>query len=66
VGGIGKFQTPRQWSDAKEVDLLIATGGSVLFGVGYHSWLIAKETEDILLPGCGPDDGPEIYGIIHI
>jgi hypothetical protein len=38
-----------------EVDLIIATDGSVLFGVGYHSWILATETEDILLAGGGPD-----------
>jgi hypothetical protein len=37
VGDIGEFQTPRQWDVTKEVDLIIATDGSVLFGIGYHS-----------------------------
>jgi hypothetical protein len=43
------------------VDLIIATDGSVLSGVGCHSWLIAMETEDILLAGGGPDNGPGRY-----
>jgi hypothetical protein len=51
VGDIGEFQTPIQWDVTKEVDLIIATDGSVLFGVGYHSWILATETEDILLAG---------------
>jgi hypothetical protein len=38
------------------VDLTIATDGSVLFGVGYHSWILTTETEDILLAEGGPDD----------
>jgi hypothetical protein len=61
VGGIGEFQTPRQWDVIKEVDLIIATDGSVLFGLGYHSWIIATESEYILLAGGGLDDGPGKY-----
>jgi hypothetical protein len=34
---------------------------SVLFGVGYNSWILATETDDILLAGGGPDDGPGKY-----
>jgi hypothetical protein len=61
VGDIRDFQTPRQWDVTKEVDLIIATDGSVLFGVGYHSWILATESEDILLAGGGPDNGPGKY-----
>jgi hypothetical protein len=57
VGDIVEFQIPRQWDITKEVDLIIATDGSVLFGVGYHSWILATKMEDILLAGGGPDDG---------
>jgi hypothetical protein len=38
------------------VDLIIATDGSVLFGVGYHGWVLATKYETILLLGGGPDD----------
>jgi hypothetical protein len=61
MGNIGEFQTPRQWDVTKEVDLIIATDRSVLFGVGYHSWILAIETEYMLLAGGGPDDGPGKY-----
>jgi hypothetical protein len=61
VGDIGEFQTPRQSDVTKKVDLIIETNGSVLFGVGYHSWIIATESEDILLAGGGPDNGPGKY-----
>jgi hypothetical protein len=61
MGDIGKFETPRQWDVTKEVDLIIATDRSDLFGVGYHSCILATETEDILLAGGGPDDGPGKY-----
>jgi hypothetical protein len=29
----------------------------VTLGVGYHSWIVATEDEDIILQGGGPDDG---------
>jgi hypothetical protein len=65
VGDIGEFQTLRQLDVTKEVDLIIETNGSVLFGVGYHSWIIATETEDILLAGGRPDDGPGKYMTLY-
>jgi hypothetical protein len=39
------------------VNIIIATDGSVNFGVGYHSWVVATEDEDILLQVGGPDNG---------
>ena len=41
------------------MDIIIATYGSVLFGFGYHRWLIATKTETILLAGVGAYDGPQ-------
>jgi hypothetical protein len=49
------------WDNTKEVDLIISTDGSVLFGVGYHSLLIAMKDKYTLLAGGGPDDGPGRY-----
>jgi hypothetical protein len=37
--------------------LIIATNGSVLFGVGNHGWALAAKEETILLRGGGPGDG---------
>jgi hypothetical protein len=42
----------------KLMDIILATGGSVLFGVGYHGWIIATRDKQTLLSGGGPDDGP--------
>jgi hypothetical protein len=38
--------------------MIVASDGSVLFGVGYHGWIIATRDEQILPSGGGPDDGP--------
>jgi ribonuclease HI len=42
-------------------DLIVATGGPVLFVVGYHSWLISTKTEKVLLWDGGPDEGSPLY-----
>jgi hypothetical protein len=51
------MRKPTGWDPKTPVNIIIATDGSVTFGVGYHSWVIATEDEDILLQGGGPDDG---------
>jgi hypothetical protein len=57
VGNIPIIDTPRGWDITEPKDIIVATDGSVLFGVGYHSWVIATSDEDILLTGGGQDDG---------
>jgi hypothetical protein len=57
VGNIPTIDTPRGWDITEPKDIIVATDGSVLFGVGYHSWVIATSEEDILLTGGGPDGG---------
>jgi hypothetical protein len=39
------------------VDIIVATDGSMLFGVGYHSWTLALNNKEIITSGGGPDDG---------
>jgi hypothetical protein len=41
VRNIPELRTPTGWDPATPVDIIIATDGSVTFGVGYHSWVIA-------------------------
>jgi hypothetical protein len=59
MGDLPDFQEPAGWDCTEPQYIIIATHGSVLFRVGYHSWLVATTTEDILLAGGGPDDGPQ-------
>jgi hypothetical protein len=63
VGDIPELDLPGDFDFdcTKPTDLIIATDGSVLFGVGYRSWLIATKTEQVILRGGGPDDGSPTY-----
>jgi hypothetical protein len=53
TGKIPALPTPPPFDLDKPVDLIIATDGSVLFGVGYHGWVLAAKEETILLRGGG-------------
>jgi hypothetical protein len=57
VGDIPALRTPVGWDPTTPVNIIIATDGSATLGVGYHSWVVVTEDEDILLQGGGPDDG---------
>jgi hypothetical protein len=52
---------PANFDCTEPTDLLVATYGSALFGVGYHSWLILMKDEHTLLHGGGPEDGAPLY-----
>jgi hypothetical protein len=57
TGDIPALPTPPPFDLDEPVDLIIATDGSVLFGVGYHGWILSTKEETILLRGEGPDGG---------
>jgi hypothetical protein len=44
----------------EEQDLIVATDGPVVFGVGYRIWVIVTDTKKVLLKGGGPDDGDQL------
>jgi hypothetical protein len=54
---IPALPTPPPFYFDEPVDLNIATDGSVLYGVGYHGWVLATKEKIILLRGGGPDAG---------
>jgi hypothetical protein len=48
---------PADLDPTEPQDLIVATDGSVLFDVGYHSWVLSTKDEEIIISGGGPDDG---------
>jgi hypothetical protein len=40
VGDIAALDVPDNWDSDEPRDLLVATDGAIVFGVGYHSWVI--------------------------
>jgi hypothetical protein len=60
-GDIPPHQLPTTWDTTKPVDIIVATDGSVLFGVGYHTWILALNNEEIITSGGGPDGGSIAY-----
>jgi hypothetical protein len=61
VGNIPDLDLSTDFDCTDPTDLIVATDGSVIFGVGHNSWLIATKTEPVLLRGGGPDDGSPLY-----
>jgi hypothetical protein len=57
TGDIQALPTTIPFDFKEPADFIIANDGSVLFGVGYHGWVLATKKETILLCGGGPDDG---------
>jgi hypothetical protein len=57
TGDIPALPTTIPFAFEEPADLIIATDGSVLFGLGYHGWVLATKEETLLLRGVGPDDG---------
>jgi hypothetical protein len=47
VGNIPPHQLPTTWDATKPVDIIVATDGSVLFGVGYHSWIYRSQSWEV-------------------
>jgi hypothetical protein len=54
---ISALPTPRPFDVEEPEYLIIATDGSVLFGVEYHGRVLATKEETIHLRRGGPDDG---------
>jgi hypothetical protein len=62
VGNIPDLELPEGFDCTEPTDLIVVTDGSVLFGVGYHSWLVSTKMEQIFLwSGGGADYGSPMY-----
>jgi hypothetical protein len=60
VGNISDLELINGSEETEEQDLIVATDGSVVFGVGYHIWVFATDKEKVLLKGGGPDNGDQL------
>jgi hypothetical protein len=56
VGNIPEIDGPNGTDVNVDQDIIVTMDGSVVFGVGYHSWVVAIDKEHIFLMGVGPDD----------
>jgi hypothetical protein len=61
VVNIPYIALPADLDCTEPTDLIGTTDESILFGVGYHSWLILTKDEHPLLHGGGSDDGDPLY-----
>jgi malic enzyme len=60
VGNILDLELLNGTEETEEQDLIVATDGSVVFGFGYHSWVVSTDNEMVLLKGGGRDDGDQL------
>jgi ribonuclease HI len=60
VGNIPDLEFLDGSEENEEQDLIVATDGSVVVGVGYHRWVVATDNEKVLLKGGGPNDGDQL------
>jgi hypothetical protein len=65
VSNIPDIALPENFDYTEPMDLIVATDGSVLFGVGYHSWLISMKDEHTLLHRGWPDKGAPLYMTLY-
>jgi hypothetical protein len=55
VGNIPQLILPADLNATEPQGLIIATDDSVLFDVGYHSWVVSTKDEEIIISGGGPN-----------
>jgi hypothetical protein len=60
VGNIPELEVPNGMDVTVEQDIIVATDVSVVFGVGYHSWVVATDKDQLLLTCGGPGDGDQL------
>jgi hypothetical protein len=60
VGNIPDLELLNGSEENEGQDLIVATDGSVVFVVGYHSWVVTTDNDKVLLKGGGPEDGDQL------
>jgi hypothetical protein len=53
VGDIPELEVLNGMDVTEDQDIIFTTDGSVVFGVGYHIWVVATDNEQVLLMGGG-------------
>jgi hypothetical protein len=59
------MDTPDEWDDKTPQDIIVATDDSVVFGVGYHSWVLTSKDKHILVYVGGQDDGDHFLKALY-
>jgi hypothetical protein len=60
VGSIHNLELLNGTEETEEQDLIVATYGLVVFGVGHQSWVVVADNEKVLLNRGGPYDGYQL------
>jgi hypothetical protein len=60
LGNIPELDVPNEMDATVDQNIIAAMDGSVVFGVEYHSWVVAMEKEQVLLTWGDPDDGDQL------
>jgi hypothetical protein len=71
IGNIADTDVPSGWDedeehDDEEHDIIVATYWSIVFGVGYHSWVVSTNNGHVLLSSGGPYDGEQLLMTSYI
>jgi hypothetical protein len=60
VGNIPDLELRNGKEETEEQYIIVDTYGLVVFGVGYHSQVVATDNEKVILKEGGPDDGDQL------
>jgi hypothetical protein len=60
VGNMPELDVPNEMDVTVDQEIIVATEGAVVFGVGYHSWVVATGKDQVLLMGGVSDDGDQL------
>jgi hypothetical protein len=61
VGNIPEMDVPNGMDVTEDQDIIVATDRAVVFGDGYHSWVVATDNEQVLLTDGGEDDEDQLF-----
>jgi hypothetical protein len=65
VGNISEIEVSNKMDVIEEQDIIVATYRSVVFGVGYHRWVVTTDNEQVILMDGGPYDGYQLLMVSY-